>query len=151
MICSFWHVLHVCFSIPSSMLWSYGPTSTKLRVALERHDTSTLLERSRHYQQYIQENLVEQVPTDSAEVNLSTSYLFYFLCVFIDCPLQFEDAGLPVADEIMEEQIDTGKTETERTDHKREHASYTQHAMPAQGEASASAVSLLGSCGIDFC
>ena len=87
MMCSFWHVLHVCFSIPSLMLWSYGTTGTELRVALERHDASTLLERSRYYQQYIQENLLEQVPTYLTKVNLSTSYPFCFLCVTIDCPL----------------------------------------------------------------
>ena len=51
----------------------------------------------------------------------------------------------------MEEQADIEKTETERTDYKREHASHTQHALPTQGEASTSAVSLLGSCGIDSC
>ena len=86
MMCNFWHVLHICFSIPSSMLWRCDTTGTKLRVAPERHDASTLLEHSRHYQQYIQENLVEKVPTDPAKVNLSTSCLFYFLCVVIDCP-----------------------------------------------------------------
>ena len=62
-----------------------------------------------------------------------------------------KDVSSPIADEVMEEQADTEKTKTERTDHKREHASHTQHAMPAQGEASTSAVSLLGSCGIDSC
>ena len=45
--------------IPSLMLWSYGTTGTELRVAPERHDASTLLERSRHYQQYIKENFLE--------------------------------------------------------------------------------------------
>ena len=39
----------------------------------------------------------------------------------------------------MEEQADTEKTETERTDYKREHASHTQHIMPAWGKASTSA------------
>ena len=73
MMCGFWDVLHVYFSIPSLMLWSCSTTGTKLRIAL---DASTLLEHSRHYQQYIQENLLEQVLTDLAEVNLSTSYLF---------------------------------------------------------------------------
>ena len=62
-----------------------------------------------------------------------------------------KDVSSPIADEVMEEQADIEKTETERTDHKREHASHTQHAMLAQGEASTSAVSLLGSCGIDSC
>ena len=142
-MCGFQHALHVCFSIPSSMLWSYGTTCTELRVAPERHDTSTLLERSCHYQQYIRENFVEQVPTDPAEVNLSTSYFFYFLFVVIECPSQFEDAGSPVADEVMDEQVDTGKTETERTDQKREHASYIQHTMHVRSEASMNNISLL--------
>ena len=39
----------------------------------------------------------------------------------------------------MEEQTDTRRTETEKTDHKREHAFHTQHAMPTRGEASTSA------------
>ena len=39
----------------------------------------------------------------------------------------------------MEEQAETEKTESERTDQKRKHASHTQHAMPARGEASISA------------
>ena len=85
------------------MLWSYGTTCIELRVAPERHDALTLLERSRHYQQYIQENLVEQVPTDPAKVNLSTSYPFCFLCVITDCHSLFEDVGSPAADEAMEE------------------------------------------------
>ena len=126
---SFWHVLHVYFSLPSPMLWSYDITSTEFRVALERHDASTLLEHSRHYQHYIQENLPEQVPTDPATVSLLTSCPFYFLCVVTDCPSQFKDVSSPIADEVMEEQADTEKTETERTDYKREHASHTQHAM----------------------
>ena len=109
------------------MLWSCGTTGTELRVAPERHDALNLLERSCHYQQYIQENLLEQIPTDPTKVNLSTSYPFCFLCVTIDCPLQFEDVGSPITDEVMEEQTDAEKTETERTDHKREHASHTQH------------------------
>ena len=49
----------------------------------------------------------------------------------------------------MEEQTDTGKTETKRTNQKREHASHTQHAMPARGEASISEVTshyLIGYC-----
>ena len=49
----------------------------------------------------------------------------------------------------MEEQADIEKTATERTDQKREHASHTQHAMPARGEASISAVTshyLIGCC-----
>ena len=117
------------FSIPSSMLQRCGTTSNELRVAPERHDASNLLERSRHYQQYIQENLVEQVPTDPAKVNLSTFYLFYFLCVVIDCPSQFEDIGSPVVDEVMEEQADTKKTRTEMTDQEIKHVSHIQHTM----------------------
>ena len=131
--------LLVCFSIPSLMLWSCGTTGTKLRVAPKRHDASTLLERSRHYQQYIQENLVKQVPIDPAEVNLSTSYLFYFHCVVINCSSQFKDVGLLVADEVMEEQADTKKTRTEMTDQETKHASHTQYTMPARGEASTNA------------
>ena len=135
----FWHVPYVCFSIPSLMLWRCGTTGTELRVALERQDGSIWLEHSCHYQQYIQENLLEQVPTDPAMVNLSTSYPFYFLCVITDCHSQFEDVGFPIANEVMEEQADTEKTETERTDHKREHAFHTQHAMHIRSEASTSA------------
>ena len=128
---SFWHVLHVYFSITSSMLWSYDTTSTEFRVALERHDASTLLEHLHHYQHYIQENLPEQVPTDPAMVSLLTSCPFYFLCVIIDCPSQFKDVSSPVADEVMEERADIEKIGTERTDHKRVHASHAQHTMPA--------------------
>ena len=138
-MCGFWHVPHVCFSIPSSMLWSYGTTCTELRVAPERHNALTFLERSRHYQQYIQENLVEQVPMDPAEVNLSTSCLFYFLCAVIDYPSQFEDAGLPIADEVIDEQANTRRIETERTDQEMKHASHIQHTMPVRTEASTSA------------
>ena len=97
-MCGFWHVLHVCFFIPFLMLQSYGTTCTELRVALEGYDVLTLLEHSCHYQQYIQENLLEQVPTYPAEVNLSTSCPFYFLCIAIDYPLQFEDVGSLIAD-----------------------------------------------------
>ena len=124
--------LLVSFSIPSLMLWSCSTTGTELRIAL---DTSTLLERSRHYQQYIQENLLEQVLTDPAEVNLSTSCLFYFLCVVIDCPSQFEDVGSPITDEVIDEQANTRRTETEMS----KHASQTQHTMPIQSEASMNA------------
>ena len=56
------------FPIPSSMLWSYSLFGPELRVALEGCDALTLLERSRHYQQYIQENMLEQVPIGAAEV-----------------------------------------------------------------------------------
>ena len=139
-MCGFWHVPHVCFSIPSSMLQRCGKTGTKLRVLPERHDASTFLKCSCHYQQYIQENLVEEVPTDSAKVNLSTSCLFYFLCVVIDCPSQFEDAGSPIADEVMEEQADTKRTGTEMTDQETKYESHIQHIMYVQSEASTSTV-----------
>ena len=39
----------------------------------------------------------------------------------------------------MEEHFDTERTKTERTDKETNHASHTQHAMPARGEASTSA------------
>ena len=113
--------------------------SLELGAALEGYDASTLLEHSHHYQQYIQENLLEQVPTDPATVNLSTSYPFYFLCVVIDYPSQFEDAGLPIADEVIDEQANTRRTETERTDQEMKHASHIQHTMPVRIEASTSA------------
>ena len=58
-----WYLGHfrrrVPFPIPSSMLWSYSLTSPELRVALEGYNALTLLERSRHYQQYIRENILE--------------------------------------------------------------------------------------------
>ena len=139
-MCGFWHVPHVCFSIPSSMLQRCGTIGTELGVASERHNASTLFEHLCHYQQYIQENFLEQVPTDPAKVNLSTSYLFYFLSVVIDCPSQFKDVGLPVADEVMEEQADTRRTGTEMTDQETKHASHIQHTMHVRSEASMSAV-----------
>ena len=49
----------VPFPIPSSMLWSCSLSGPELRVTLEGYDASTLLERSHHYQQYIQENILE--------------------------------------------------------------------------------------------
>ena len=70
------------FPIPSLMLWSCSLSGSELRVVLERYDASTLLERSRYYQQYIQENILEQVPTDAAEVyaSISSSFIpFYTL------------------------------------------------------------------------
>ena len=133
----------VSFFIPSLMLWSYGTTGTELRVALERHDASTLLECSRHYQQYIQENLVEQVPTDPTEVSISTSCLFCFLCVITNCPSQFKDVGSPITDEVMDEQADTKKTRTEMTDQETKHASHIQHTMYVRSEASMNNISLL--------
>ena len=111
---------------------------TELRVAPERHDASTLLEHSHHYHQYIQEHLLGQVPTNPAKVNLSTSCLFYFLYIIIDCPSQFEDVGSPVADEVMDEQVDTRRTKTEMTNQEIEYASYTLHTMHVQSEASMS-------------
>ena len=78
-----WHLgpcrRRIPFPIPSSMLQSYSLTSPELRVALEGYDASTLLERSRHYQQYIQENILEQVPTGAAEVCSLTSCSYFFL------------------------------------------------------------------------
>ena len=139
-MCGFQHVPHVCFSIPSSMLQRRGTTGTELRVAFERHNASTLLEHSHYYQQYIQENLIEQVPTDPAEVNVLTSCLFYFLCAVIDCPSQFKDIGSLIANEVMDEQADTKRTETERTDQEMKHTSHIQHTMPVRTEASTSAV-----------
>ena len=50
------------------MLWSCSLSGPELRVTLEGYDALTLLERSRHYQQYIQENILEQVRTGAAEV-----------------------------------------------------------------------------------
>ena len=86
------------------MLWSYSLTGPELRVALEGYDASTLLECSRHYQQYIQENILEQVPTGAAEVCFSISYsLFSLLASYTDYHLQFEEVGSPTADEAMEE------------------------------------------------
>ena len=49
------------------------------------------------------------------------------------------DVGSLIVDEVIEELADTEKTEIEKTDQKREHASHTQHAISAQGEASMSA------------
>ena len=78
-----WHLgpsrRRVPFPIPSSMLWSYSLTGPELRVALEGYDASTLLEHSHHYQQYIQENILEQVPTGAAEVCFFDILFFSFL------------------------------------------------------------------------
>ena len=78
-----WHLgpfrRRVPFPIPFSMLWSYSLSGPKLRVALEGYDALTLLERSRHYQQYIRENILEQVPTGAAKVYPSTPCSFCFL------------------------------------------------------------------------
>ena len=71
-----WHLgpprRRIPFPIPSSMLWSCSLSSLDLRVTLKRYDASNLLERSCHYQQYIQGNLLEQVPTGVVEVCSST-------------------------------------------------------------------------------
>ena len=73
-----WHLgpsrRRIPFPISSSMLWSCSLTGPELRVALEGYDALTLLERSYHYQQYIQENILEQVPTGAPELCFPTSY-----------------------------------------------------------------------------
>ena len=78
-----WHLgpsrRRVPFPIPSSMLWSCSLTGPELRVALEGYDASTLVEPSHHYQQYIQENVLEQVPTGAAEVCFFDILFFSFL------------------------------------------------------------------------
>ena len=121
------------FTIPSLMLWSCSLTGPELRVALEGYDALTLLEHSCHYQQYIQENILEQVPTGGAEVYTSTSYSLFSLSLAscTDYHLQFEEVGSPIADEAMEEQADTERTKTTR-------ASHTHHAETVRGESSAS-------------
>ena len=87
-----WHLgpsrRRIPFPIPSSMLWSCSLTGPELRVALEGYDALTLLERSCHYQQYIQENILEKISTGAAEVYSSTSYsLFSLLASYTDCHL----------------------------------------------------------------
>ena len=58
-----WHLRpsrrRIPFPIPSSMLWSCSLSGPELQVTLEGYDASTILERSHHYQQYIQENILE--------------------------------------------------------------------------------------------
>ena len=117
------------FPIPSLMLQRCSLTGSELRVALEGYDALTLLERSRHYQQYIQENILEQVPTGAAEVYTPTSCSLFSLSLasYTDYYLQFEEVGSPVADEAMEEQADTETTETARANH-------TQHVETVRGE-----------------
>ena len=56
------------FPIPSFMLWSCSLTGPTLRAALEGYEATTLLQHSHNYQQYIRENLLEQVPTADAKV-----------------------------------------------------------------------------------
>ena len=96
---------------------------------------STLLERSHHYQQYIQENILEQVPTGTAEVCalISCSLFSISLASYNDYHLQFEDVGSPTADEAIEEQANTKRTKTAR-------ASHTQHAETVRGESSAGTI-----------
>ena len=128
-----WHLgpsrRRVPFPIPSSMLWSCSLTGPELRVALEGYDALTLLERSRHYQQYIRENILEQVPTSADEVYPSTSCSFFFSASRTNYHLQFEEVSSPAAGEAMEEQVDVERTETGG-------ASHTQHAETARGESS---------------
>ena len=132
-----WHLgpsrRRIPFPIPSSMLWSCSLTGPELRVALEGYDASTILDRSCHYQQYIQENILEQVPTGAAEVYTPTSYSLFSLSLAscTDYHLQFEEVGPPAADEAIEEQADTERTKTAR-------ASHTQHVETMRGESSAS-------------
>ena len=76
-----WHLgpsrRRVPFPIPSSMLWSSSLFGPELQVALDGYDALTLLERSRHYQQYIRENILKQVLTGATEVY--PKHLFLFL------------------------------------------------------------------------
>ena len=108
-------------------------TGPELRVALEGYDVSILLEHSRHYQQYIQENILEQVPNGAAEVCALISYSLFSLSLAscTDYHLQFEEVGSPAAGEAMEEQADTERTETAR-------ASHSQHTETVRGESSTS-------------
>ena len=116
-----WHLgpsrRRIPFPIPSSMLWSFSLSVPELQVALEGYDASTLLERSHHYHQYIQENILEQVPTGAAEVCFPTSYYSSFSTSLLIILFQFENVGSPAAGESMEESIDTERTETERASH----------------------------------
>ena len=72
------------FPIPSSMLWSCSLTGPALRAALEGYEATTLLDRSRNYQQYIRENLLEQVPTNAVEVSFQHLILLSSLYVITD-------------------------------------------------------------------
>ena len=76
---------------------------------------------------------MEQVPTGAAKVCTLTSCSLFSLSLasFTDYYLHFEEVGSPIADEAMEEQPDTERTETAR-------ASHTQHAETVRGESSAS-------------
>ena len=98
---------------------------------MEGYDASTLLERSHHYQQYIQENILEQVPTGIVEVCALTSCSLFSLSLVscTDYHLQFEDVGSPATDKAMEEQADTKRTETARTSH-------SQYTEAVRGESS---------------
>ena len=76
----------------------------ELRVTLEGYDALTLLERLRYYQQYIQENILEQVPTGVVEVYSSVSYsLFSLLASYTNYHLQFKEVGSSAVDEAMKE------------------------------------------------
>ena len=57
-------------------------------------------------------------------------YFFLSLASCTNCHLQFEEVGSPAADEAMEEQADTERTETTR-------ASHSQYAETVRGESSA--------------
>ena len=63
-----WHVGPFRRRIPFLIHWSSDLTGPELRVALEGYDASTLLECSRYYHQFIEENLLEQIPTNLEEV-----------------------------------------------------------------------------------
>ena len=131
----YWHLRpsrrRIPFPIPSSMLWSCSLTGPELEVTLEGYDALTLLKCSCHYQQYIQENILEQVPIGAAEVYSSPSYsLFSLLASYTNYHLQFEEVGSLATDEAIEEQADTERTKTTR-------ASHTQHAETVQRESSA--------------
>ena len=86
---------------------------------MEGYDASNLLEHSCHYQQYIQENILEQVPIGAAEACALTSYSLFSLSLAscTDYHLQFEEVGSPTTDEAMEEQTDTERTKTMRANH----------------------------------
>ena len=80
-----WHLgpsrRRIPFPIPSSMLWSCSLTGPELRVTLEGYDALALLKHSRHYQQYIRENILEQVPIGAAEVCFFDILFFFLFCV----------------------------------------------------------------------
>ena len=104
-------------------------TGPALRAALEGYEATTLLERSRNYQQYIRENLLEQVPTADAEVFFNIILPFMLLHPILTIIPQFEEVGSQTAGEAMEEHIDTERAETDR-------ASPSQHTETVRGESS---------------